>query len=584
MPSIPNNLSTSEKQARQNHLQTKQNWFKYSSSHPVPWLDPLSIPIITSQMQLVEGLEEYWVSDAWQTEFDERLQKAEGTVAQPPYMQIADSFETYSDFTESYTAPVNIATPPNIDDDASFAGQRLSGANPLMIKKVLHLGDLPNSLAIKDGDGPDGIKLAQAVVDQRLYICDYSELGFLAGPGEFMYPIINGGPFLVDLPCQKYVNAPIGLFYWDGPLNSVEGRLLPYAIQLEQQAAAAVFTPKESGEYTHPLNWRVAKAAFQAADALAHEWDSHLMRTHVVLAPFAISGERHLHPDHPLLVLMRPHLRYTLKINSETGKLTDLGSYGDVLLAPEHAGLSDLLKHYYKSYMNRGFHQMASLENELKSRNMGKNDAPIHYPYRDDGLPVFGAIKDFVTEYITLYYRDDQEVQADEELSAFVKELTSNSFGGVQGLTQNGNKVQSIDDLIDVFTNLIWTAGPAHAAVNYAQWDYMADPRNMPVSVYLEAPEDGGGPPLVNHHEILPQYSLAKLQAGLMYVLGTYRLDMLGHYRPKDFTDPDVIKKIIPDFQCKLAQIGGNTFAVDQTRAVKYPYLLPWLITNSTSI
>lgn len=69
-----------------------------------------------------------------------------------------------------------------------------------------------------------------------------------------------------------------------------------------------------------------------------------------------------------------------------------------------------------------------------------------------------------------------------------------------------------------------------------------------------------------------------------MYVLGTYRMDMLGYYRPKDFTDPEVIKKVIPDFQCKLAQIGSKIFSVDQTRAVSYPYLRPWLITNSTSI
>lgn len=584
MPSIPNNLTASQKQARKNYLLTKQNWFKYSSNSPVPWLDPLSIPIIASQMLLTEGIDEYWVSEAWQAEFDKRLQKAEGTVAQPPYLQIADSFETYSDFTKPYSPPVNIETPPNLDDDASFAGQRLSGANPVVIKKVLSMSDLPNALSIKEGDGPDGIKLAQAVTDDRLYICDYSELGFLAGHGEFMYPVINGGPFLVDLPCQKYLSAPIGLFYWDGPLNSTEGRLLPYALQLEQQAGAAVFTPIDSGEYTHPLNWRVAKAAFQAADAQAHEWDSHLMRTHVVLAPFAISGERHLHPDHPVLVLMRPHLRYTLKINSETGKLTDQGSYGDVLLAPEHAGLFDLLRHYYVSYMKRGFHQMASLENELNNRNMGNNEAPIHYPYREDGLPIFKAIEEFVGEYVALYYKNDQEVQEDEELKAFVKELTSNSFGGVQGLTQNGNIIRNIADLVDVLTNMIWTAGPAHAAVNYAQWDYMADPRNMPVSVYMEAPQVTNAPPLANHHEIFPQYSLAKLQAGLMYVLGTYRLDILGHYRPKDFTDLEVLKKIIPDFQCKLAQIGGNTFAVDQTRTVRYPYLLPWLITNSTSI
>ena len=69
-----------------------------------------------------------------------------------------------------------------------------------------------------------------------------------------------------------------------------------------------------------------------------------------------------------------------------------------------------------------------------------------------------------------------------------------------------------------------------------------------------------------------------------MYVLGTYRLDMLGYYRPKDFTDVEVVRKLIPKFQCRLAQVGGEIFARDQERKFSYPYLQPWLITNSTSI
>jgi hypothetical protein len=81
-----------------------------------------------------------------------------------------------------------------------------------------------------------------------------------------------------------------------------------------------------------------------------------------------------------------------------------------------------------------------------------------------------------------------------------------------------------------------------------------------------------------------PQYSLAKLQTGLMYVLGTWRMDRLGYYRPKDFTDSDISKKVIPDFQCALAKIGGDISEADHSRAVDYPYLFPELIPNSTNI
>lgn len=389
-----------------------------------------------------------------------------------------------------------------MDDDASFAGQRLWGANPLVIERVRKASDLPDALAIKDGSGPGGIKFDSAINEGRLYICDYSNLGFLAGPGESMMPL-HGGLFLVDLPCQKYLTAPIGLFYWDGPLNP-KGRLLPYAIQLEQHENAAVFTPKESFVNTTIVNWRIAKAAFQVAFAQTHKWDSLLIRTHMILAPSAISSERHLHPDHPALVLKRPHLRYTLKINSETGKITDKYSYGDVLLAPKHEDLMDLLGHYYERYMNRGFHQMANLENELSARNMGESEAPIHYPYRDNGLPIYRTIREFITNHLNLYYQNDREVREDRELQALVKELTDDNLGGVKGLTTNGDSIDGLGDLIDVLTNMIWTAGPAHSAVNYGQWDYMADPHNMPLSGYLEEPQQPGSPSLPPARIIFP--------------------------------------------------------------------------------
>lgn len=585
MASIPNNLSTSAQQTRQDYLAHKQNWFKYSGGE-IPWLDPAAIPVIQAKMaanQDIERTVDYWVSEQWQDAFDERYDTAFATFSQPPLLQAPGSYETYVDFKAPFAAPHNVSPAPSLDDDASFAGQRLWGANPLLIERVTHMNDLPPALAIKDGMGPDGIKLETAINEQRLYICDYHDLGFLAGLGDTLIPLLSSGIGLVDFICQKYLTAPIALFYWEGELKSPSGRLLPYAVQLEQQASAAVFTPKDSGLSTTPVNWRIAKAALQAADAHAHEWDSHLTRTHTILVPFAISGERHLHPEHPVLRLMRPHLRYMLKVNSETGDLTEQGSYGDVLLAPKHEGLVELRHHYYESYMSRGFHNMASLPQELDARHMGVNEAPIHYPYRDDGLPVYEAISTFVSEYIALYYTDDRVVQEDDELQHFVKELTDDNFGRVRGLTASGNTIRSIADLESVLTDLIWTAAPAHAAVNYAQWDYMADPRNMPLSGYLQTPEVSEGPPLPNHVNFFPQYSLAKLQAGLMYALGTWRMDILGFYRPKDF-DPEVHEKAIPNFQCNLAKVSGAIFEVDQTRSVSYPYLQPWLIPNGTSI
>ncbi|MGF1624628.1 MAG: lipoxygenase family protein [Alphaproteobacteria bacterium] len=566
MPIIPPRLTSSQRAARLNFLKNikqKRFWYKdVSSAIKVPSLDPAAIPLILAQQ------EDYWFDHEWKRRDEERRDQAVAAYMQPPngYPQ---NLTDYGNVKAPYPEASGLRHVPRFANDKSFAAQRLCGANPLMIRRVVDLDDWKEKLAVTDVHMPPDVKLEALVRERRLYICDYNDLTSFAGAG--------GTVWNLGWPLTKYLSAPIALFYWKGGFGDT-GELLPLAIQLEQFKSAEVFTPLPP---THPHNWLLAKAAVQVADTQAHEWDSHLIRTHFMLAPFAVSSERHLHDEHPVLVLLRPHLRYLLAINSKTGELVNEGEYGDQLLAPTFENKIKLLMHYY---LNLDFSRMANLRTEIAARAMDQASAPIPYPYRDDGGPVYAAIHEYVTAYLKVYYNDaENEVAEDGELQNFIKELRDGNGGRISTLTPNGGPLETIRQLAELLTNVIWTSGPQHAAVNFAQWGYMADPRNMPFAGYGTAPEAANGAPPYPPVNFLPQYAQAKIQAAVMYTLGTWRMDMLGFYRPKDFLDPAALK-VIADFQCALARVGAETFARDALRAFDYPYLVPWNIPNSTNI
>ena len=564
MPTIPPRLTPAQRTARLNFLQNvkqKRFWYKdISAAIQVPNLDHAAIPLILAQQ------EDYWLDHEWKRRDKERRDLALGALPQPPN-GYPKNLTVYGNVKAPYPEGSGLRHTPRFFKDKSFAAQRLCGANPLMIRRVVDLGEWRDRLAVTDVHMPPGIKLEPLVPEKRLYICDYRDFTPFSGAG---------GTVWNPLPLTKYLTAPIALFYWKGGFDDT-GELLPLAIQLEQFKSAEVFTP---GPSTHIDNWLIAKAAVQVADAHAHEWDSHLVRTHFMLAPFAVSSERHLHDDHPVLVLLRPHLRYLLGINSKTGELVAEGEYGDQLLAPTFEHKIQLLMH---NYLKLDFSRMANPHREIANRSMDQANCPIPYPYRDDGLPVYDAIHKYVTAYLRLYYNDaENEVSKDDELQNFIKELRASDGGRISTLTPNGDPVETIRQLAELLSNVIWTSGPQHAAVNFAQWGYMADPRNMPFAGYGKAPEVADHVDL-KPHEFLPQYAQAKIQAVVTYILGTWRMDQLGYYRPKDFLDPAALK-VIADFQCALARVGADTRARDALRDFDYPYLLPENIPNSTNI
>jgi arachidonate 15-lipoxygenase len=311
------------------------------------------------------------------------------------------------------------------------------------------------------------------------------------------------------------------------------------------------------------------------------------------MEPIAIGTARQLAENHPLSILLRPHFLFMLTTNHlGQQKLLNSGGPVDQLLAGTLAESMELVKDAYKDWRIDEF----SFPKEIQNRGM--NQIP-HYPYRDDGMLLWNAIHTFVTDYLNHFYPSPQYVSDDYELQAWAKELADQGIGGkVKGMP---TRIDSVNDLIEIVTTVIFICGPQHSAVNFAQYDYMVFVANMPLAAYQSSSENN-----VNLKDqiteeailaLLPPLRKSADQIQTLSFLSAYRYDQLGYYEKafhelykaklEDvFSEPQhqEILQIFRQFRQNLNMVEKKIDANNQKRIVPYPYLKPSLVLNSISI
>jgi linoleate 9S-lipoxygenase len=112
------------------------------------------------------------------------------------------------------------------------------------------------------------------------------------------------------------------------------------------------------------------------------------------------------------------------------------------------------------------------------------------YPYAVDGLEVWHAIKTWVKDYVTLYYKTDAEIQRDPELQEFWKEAVEIGHGDHKDKPW-WPLMNSIDELVESCSIIIWLASAFHAAVNFGQYPFGGLILNRPTMTRRLIPEPG---------------------------------------------------------------------------------------------
>lgn len=565
-PSLPQNDPNKKQRSDYLHLQQKAYQFDYSSLSPLALLKDVPTVENFSSKYLAERI-------LATSELPANMLAADARAFFDPL----DELQDYEDFFTLLPLP---QVAKNYQTDRSFAEQRLSGANP-MVLRLLDPSDPKAETLEKIASLQPLFDLRKELQDKNIYIADYTGTDeHYRGPAK-----VGGGTYEKG---RKYLPKPRAFFAWRWMGIRDRGEMTPIAIQLDPKPGSHVYTP-----FDPPLDWLFAKLCVQVADANHHEMSSHLGRTHLVMEPIAIVTARQLAKNHPLSLLLKPHFRFMLTNNDlARSHLISPGGPVDELLAGTLAETIELAREACSTWSLDQF----SLPAELKNRGMDDTNQLPHYPYRDDGLLLWNAIQTFVSGYLNYFYATDGAMVEDVELQSWAQELASDQGGKVKGMPQ---RIDTVQQLIEIVTTIIFTCGPQHSAVNFPQYEYMSFAANMPLAAYRDIPgiTDPDLPEVITPHEILkllPPYKRAADQLQILFVLSAYRYDRLGYY-DKSFQElyqmsfdqvfrGTPIKMLARQFQQNLNMAEQRIDANNQKRVVPYVSLKPSLVINSISI
>ncbi len=553
-PQLPQN--DSDQQKRLDYLNKQKDAYEYDYDYLSPLVMLKDVP--TSENFSVE----YTVERAAVTA--KLIPNMLGAKAK----SFLDPLDDLQDFEDLFSVLPLPAVAKVYQSNASFAEQRLSGVNPVMIRALKSTDPRAELLKILPSYKPEFeplFNIPQELENGNLYITDYT------GEDENYQgaSLVQGGSHQKG---RKYLPKPLA-FFWDRSHGTrSEKKLVPIAIYLDQR----MYHP-----FVKPMEWLLAKLSVQIADINHHEMNTHLCRAHFVMEPIAIGTARHLAENHPLGILLRPHFKF-LMANNRLGQLQLINPGGpvDTLLGGTLAESMELVK---DAYVHWSLDQFA-LPTEIKNRGLDDPTKLTHYPYRDDAMLIWKPLKTFVAGYLNYFYPNPAAIAEDYELQAWAQELTDQVAGGkVKGMP---SQIETVEELIEIVTTIIFISGPFHSAINFPQYDYIAFAPNMPLAAYSEMPASDSVITEKQILQFLPTYERAASQLQIVFGLSDYRYDRFGYYDRKfnaTFNGTEV-ELLIRQFQQDLFVVEQQIDDRNRTRVVPYPYLKPSLVLNSTSI
>jgi arachidonate 15-lipoxygenase len=480
----------------------------------------------------------------------------------------ADRFGASSNFWKTLPTPLG-ATPRLYEDDRSFANFVLSGPDPSTIELVRNASALPPSLqgdasAALEAQGRLPRGFDAALQEGRVFHIDFSRYRPVASPGRY-----SSWPHAVFL-AKPTTNS----------MGSADHTLMPVAIELNLPGRSAgspvtVFAANNDDVGTG-CSWETAKRVFLTAAANYHELGTHLGRCHLTMERYALATYRHLPPWHPVGRLLRPHFKFMVATNHDAF---------DNLVNPDGpvdrnfmASVDRLLNVTYDAFQTWDLKLHGGLESDLDRRGLLADDSklPHGWHYKSMGLPIYRAIKTYVTSYLRLWYAANG--------AAYREDIGLQSWRAALRTDYRAPSLMdagaSFEDLVTACTNIIWTCGPQHSAVNYSQYDYLGDANTIPFSVRLT--------PEAKPFE--PTRAQVGAQAEVISRLSLYRYDQLGEYSTASFLTeygdlgaPNAPWKLVIDrFRDELKEMNWQLRQKDVLFA--YHFLAPANITNGISI
>ncbi|CAL4941465.1 unnamed protein product [Urochloa decumbens] len=405
--------------------------------------------------------------------------------------------------------------------DEEFARQTLAGTNPVCIKRVTKFpltseldravyGDQDSTITKDHIEmNMNGLTLQQAVKDGRLFVVDHH---------DWLMPYLNrinelpGEEEKGEISQRKAYAARTILFLTD------DSTLKPLAIELSSPhpedewlgAVSTVYTPPDTNDdgilsADKFTAWDLAKAHAAANDTSKNNFVIHWLNVHATMEPFVIATNRQLSALHPVHKLLKPHFRNTLHVNAVARQIIfgsgDRRKNGDIFRGIQEVTYLPskyAMEMSSKAYKNWNFTELA-LPADLIKRGVARGD-PKHpeklellikdYPYAVDGLEIWAAIKKWVSDYCAIYYADNIGVTSDSELQAWWAEVRHAGHGDLRDAPW-WPAMDSVADLVETCTTIIWLGSAHHAAVGLGQYGYQGFVPNSPTVTSRPVPAAG---------------------------------------------------------------------------------------------
>ncbi|KAA8536605.1 hypothetical protein F0562_029083 [Nyssa sinensis] len=327
----------------------------------------------------------------------------------------------------------------------------------------------------------DGLTLEKAIENRRLFILDLHD--------AFM-------PYLRRMnttSTRTYATRTILFLQNDGTLKPLAIELsLPHPRGDQFGAISQVCTPAELG-VQHSI-WQLAKS-YATVNYIGYLLISRWLNNNAVIEPFVIATNRQLSVLHPIYKLLHPHFRDIIQINAFARKLL---LNADGVLEKTFSVAEFGMEMSAAAYKDWVFPEQALPVNLIK-RGMAFEDSNSPHGLRlliednpcvVDGLKIWLAIKAWVEDYCSFYYRSDDTVRKDSELQSWWKELREVGHGDKKDESW-WPQMQTRKELMDTCTIIIWMASGLHATISFASYHYATYFAKRPTISRRFMPEPG---------------------------------------------------------------------------------------------
>ncbi|KAI5341608.1 hypothetical protein L3X38_009483 [Prunus dulcis] len=423
--------------------------------------------------------------------------------------------------------------------DEEFSRQTLAGLNPYSIELVTEwplkskldpeIYGPPESLItteLVEKEIKGCMTVDEALKRKKMFILDYHDL---------YMPYVNK---VREIEGTTLYGSRTLLFLTE------DGTLRPVAIELTRPPVGdkpqwkQVFTP--TWDATGCWLWRLAKAHVCAHDAGYHQLVIHWLRTHCATEPYIIAANRQLSAMHPIYRLLHPHFRYTMEINALAREsLINAGGIIEGCFSPEKYSI-ELSSAAYDQLWR---FDMEALPADLIRRGMAVEDPTAEhglkltiedYPFANDGLILWDAIKEWVGDYVNHYYPDPTLVESDTELQGWWTEVRTKGHADKKDEPW-WPVLKTPENLIHILTTIIWVTAGHHAAVNFGQYMYAGYFPNKPTIARTNMPTEDPSEEFFENFLKKPEMALlmcfpSQIQATKVMAV----LDVLSNHSPDE--------------------------------------------------